>query len=50
MGQTVKAYYQPGDAQQPAHAGAIAIQPPKKFEIKTDDVVSIHRVVGSGEF
>lgn len=23
--------------------------PPKKFEIKTDDVVSIHRVVGSGE-
>jgi phage repressor protein C with HTH and peptisase S24 domain len=24
--------------------------PAKKFEIKTDDVVSIHRVVGSGEF
>jgi phage repressor protein C with HTH and peptisase S24 domain len=24
--------------------------PPKKFEIKTDDIVSIHRVVGSGEF
>ena len=24
--------------------------PPKKFEIKSDDIVSIHRVVGSGEF
>lgn len=24
--------------------------PPKKFDIKTDDIVSIHRVVGSGEF
>lgn len=24
--------------------------PPKKFEIKTDDIVSLHRVVGSGEF
>jgi phage repressor protein C with HTH and peptisase S24 domain len=24
--------------------------PPKKFEIKADDIVSIHRVVGSGEF
>ena len=23
--------------------------PPKKFEIKTDDIVSLHRVVGSGE-
>lgn len=24
--------------------------PPKKFDIKSDDIVSIHRVVGSGEF
>jgi phage repressor protein C with HTH and peptisase S24 domain len=24
--------------------------PPKKFELKNDDIVSIHRVVGSGEF
>ena len=24
--------------------------PPKKFELKADDIVSIHRVVGSGEF
>jgi len=24
--------------------------PPKKFDIKADDIVSIHRVVGSGEF
>jgi len=24
--------------------------PPKKFDLKTDDIVSIHRVVGSGEF
>jgi phage repressor protein C with HTH and peptisase S24 domain len=24
--------------------------PPKKFEIKADDIVSLHRVVGSGEF
>ncbi len=23
--------------------------PPKKFEIKADDIVSLHRVVGSGE-
>jgi phage repressor protein C with HTH and peptisase S24 domain len=23
--------------------------PPKKFEIKSDDIVSLHRVVGSGE-
>ncbi len=24
--------------------------PPKRFDIKSDDIVSIHRVVGSGEF
>jgi phage repressor protein C with HTH and peptisase S24 domain len=24
--------------------------PPKKFELKADEIVSIHRVVGSGEF
>jgi phage repressor protein C with HTH and peptisase S24 domain len=24
--------------------------PPKKFDVRTDDIVSIHRVVGSGEF
>ena len=29
--------------------GAGTVQPAKKFEIKTDDIVSIHRVVGSGE-